>query len=447
MNRLRSLLSAKRFVPRRLFWRSFLIVLVPVVLLQGVVALIFLDRHLETVSRRLALAVAGDVAMLRDLYDRPADANRDWFFTEALVELQLETRLEPKARLTRLQEGFVRGLGARALFQAVSERIWEPVRIRREAKAERYRIEIGLGERGVLNVLVPEKRMRSSTTHIFFLWTIGAAILVVGVAVIFLRNQMRPISRLARAAEAFGKGRPFSDLKPSGAYEVRQATTAFLDMQARIHRQITQRTEMLAGVSHDLRTPLTRMRLELALLAEKHGAEADLNALESDVAEMERMIDEYLAFARGQEGEAPVESDIVELLDHVIENLRRNGGEVALESERPLVITLRPGAIQRCLTNLLDNAVRYGSRARVSVQRRASVIEITIDDDGPGIPPEAHEMVFRPFMRLASARDPNRGGAGLGLTIALDIARGHGGNLELADAPSGGLRVVLTLPV
>ena len=301
---------------------------------------------------------------------------------------------------------------------------------------------------GVLTLLTTVKRMRHSTTYLVILWMVGTALVVAVIAVIFLRNQIRPIRRLAAAADAFGKGRPVTDLKPSGAAEIRSAGAAFLEMQRRIQRQISQRTEMLAGVSHDLRTPLTRVRLQLALLADANPeSRGEIAESEQDLLLMEHMIDEYMAFARGQGGEAPVDTDLAEIIDDVAGNARRHGSPVSLAVERPLVMALRPNAIRRCLTNLVENAVHYGAQVQISAARRDDVVAVTVEDDGPGIPEDQREEVFKPFFRLDGARNPRTGGAGLGLSIARDVARGHGGDIRMSGGTLGGLRAELRLPV
>jgi two-component system osmolarity sensor histidine kinase EnvZ len=275
------------------------------------------------------------------------------------------------------------------------------------------------------------------------MWMVGTAVVLLAVAVVFLRNQIRPIQRLAQAAEAFGKGREVGDFRPSGATEVRQASAAFLAMRERILRQIGQRTEMLAGVSHDLRTPLTRMKLQLALL----GLRPEVAELKRDVAEMEKMIAGYLAFARGQESEATVATDLPALLNDVVATMRRHGGDIRLKSGSDITVPIRPNAFRRCLVNLIENALRHGRRVEVSAVRRGGAVEIAIDDDGPGVPADRREDVFRPFYRLDESRNPATGGVGLGLTIARDVIRGHGGEIELGTAPIGGLRALLRLPV
>jgi two-component system osmolarity sensor histidine kinase EnvZ len=271
---------------------------------------------------------------------------------------------------------------------------------------------------------------------------VGTSLVLFAVASVFMRNQVRPIRRLARAMDRFGKGREPGDFRPAGATEVRQAAAAFNVMRERIQRMISQRTEMLAGVSHDLRTPLTRLKLELAMLQGK-----DVEAMRSDVADMERMLNEYLAFARGEGTEAMSETDVGELLAEVVEGARRQGAEVALETDRGMVVPARPNALKRCLTNVVANAIAHGHRVSVHAGRRGDAIEITVDDDGPGIPADKREEVFRPFYRLEGSRSRETGGTGLGLTIARDVMRGHGGDIKLDASPWGGLRAKLRLPI
>jgi len=262
------------------------------------------------------------------------------------------------------------------------------------------------------------------------------------VAAIFLRNQVKSLRRLAAAAESFGKGRPVSFTKAEGALEVRQAAAAFIRMRARIERQIRQRTEMLAGVSHDLRTPLTRMKLALELL----GNDPAAAGLKADVVEMERLIKLYLEFARGEGTETPVETDISELVEEIAAASRRENMAITIEQASRLVVPVRPEALRRCLNNLVANAGRYGTHVWLSSEPVENGVDILIDDDGPGIPTDERERVFQPFVRLDASRNPATGGIGLGLTIARDVARSHGGEVRLEDSPHRGLRARVHLP-
>jgi two-component system, OmpR family, osmolarity sensor histidine kinase EnvZ len=438
----------KHLTPKGLFWRSLLILLIPMVLLQGVVAYIFFERHWDTVSRRLALGLTGDIIyVMRTMQKYPEDEFREWTLRAAHREMQINAVFEKGAQLPAEAPPLGSSNMDRMLHHALSERLIIPFHIdtRRDDKNISVRIEL---KEGVLDILTPRKRMFSTTVYIFVLWMVGTALVVTAIAIFFLRNQIQPIRRLARAAEAFGKGREEVDFKPGGASEIRQAAAAFIDMRGRIARHIDQRTEMLAGVSHDLRTPLTRIKLQLTMLRESSpDTGAEISDLESDIAEMEKMIDEYLAFARGQGGEAPVPADLSALLSDIVEGARRNGTVLELDAEAALNLPLQPNAIKRCLTNLIDNAVRYGEQVEIRARRVGESVEVLVEDDGPGIPPESIEDVFKPFYRLDNSRNPNYAGAGLGLAIARDVARSHGGDIMLQKSALGGLRAVLRLPV
>ena len=438
----------RSLTPKGLFWRSLLILLIPMVLLQGVVAYIFFERHWDTVSRRLALGLTGDIIyVMRTMQKYPEDEFREWTLRAAHREMQINAVFEAGAKLPEIAPELSGRNMDRMLHHALSERLVIPFHIdtRRDDRNISIRIEL---QEGVLNILAPRKRMFSTTIYIFVLWMVGTAVVVTAIAIFFLRNQIQPIRRLAAAAEAFGKGRSEVEFKPAGASEIRQAAAAFIDMRGRIARHIDQRTEMLAGVSHDLRTPLTRIKLQLAMLRQNTPqAGGEISDLESDIAEMEKMIDEYLAFARGQGAEAPEPVDLLAMIGEVVEGARRHGGTVLLEAGEALTLPLRPNAIKRCLTNLVDNAVRYGEHVEVKARLRGDTVEVSVADDGPGIPPESLEDVFKPFYRLDDSRNPNYAGAGLGLAIARDVARGHGGDILLRRSSTGGLCAVLRLPV
>jgi two-component system osmolarity sensor histidine kinase EnvZ len=294
---------------------------------------------------------------------------------------------------------------------------------------------------GVLEAQAPRKRLYTSTIYLFVLWLVGTAVLLFAIAAMFMRNQVRAIRRLAGAAEAFGMGRDRGPIKLEGATEVRQAAAAFNRMQARILRFLAQRTEMLAGVSHDLRTPLTRLRLALAVLPATPELRDDIAEMTADVAEMERMIAGYLAFARGEGTEQAQPVDLASLMEEVATGARRAGASIALDSPAGIVVSLRPDAARRALTNLVDNARRHGHHVRLAVERLDRAVQLIIDDDGPGIPPDRRESVFRAF------ESGPGGGTGLGLTIARDIVRAHGGEIMLEDSPLGGLRARMRLPV
>jgi two-component system osmolarity sensor histidine kinase EnvZ len=299
----------------------------------------------------------------------------------------------------------------------------------------------------VLEILVPHDRVTVSQPDIFILWMVVSALVLVTVAILFLRNQVRPIERLARAADAFGKGRDVPDFKPYGAIEVRRAAQAFLTMRERLERYLQQRTEMLAGVSHDLKTPLTRMRLQLAMM----GPSPDIDAMRRDIIEMEHMLDEYLEFARGEGGEHSELCDLAALAREAAERAVRarmaERSRLTLAMPEPVQLSARRRALGRCITNLVDNALKHGKNVEVSVVRDERFAQIVVDDDGPGIPEDKREEAFRPFHRLDEGRNLQTGGVGLGLAIARDIARAHGGDLLLDASPQGGLRAIVRLPI
>ncbi len=433
----------KHFLPRTLFGRALLIIVTPLVLLQLVAAYIFFERHWDTVGRHMALALAGDVAMMIKMIQAfPDESDQAYILWTAHMYLGLESRIEPGATLPAAEpeDGF--GLLRPVLTRALEARLARPFRIDTDTQPKHVIISVQLDDR-VLHVTASQKRVFSSTTYIFIMWMVGTSIVLLAIAIFFLRNQLRPIRRLARAAEGFGKGLEVPNFKPEGATEVRQAAAAFLQMRERIQRQIAQRTELLAGVSHDLRTPLTRMKLQLAMA----GDGAQIASLEADVGEMEKMIDGYLAFARGEESETPAPTDLGGLLAEVVASARRKGGDIALTWDGPVEMSVRPHALKRCFTNLVDNALRHGDHLAVTLSRDGDTVEITIDDDGPGIPEEEREEVFKAFYRLDASRNLETGGVGLGLTIARDVVRSHGGDIVLEDAPMGGLRALVRLPV
>ena len=433
----------KSLVPRGLFGRSLLIIVVPLVLLQGVTALIFYERHWDAVSRRLALGLAGDIAVvIQSLRESPDPGQQERFLSFAEPNMELEIALEPEAILPNVAPLVTNRILDRMLTRALGERLVYPFQIDTRGFGEKVQIRVQLPD-SVLTVMTPRKRLFSSTTYIFVMWMVGTALILIGIAVYFLRNQMKPIRRLATAAENFGKGRPVPEFKPEGAREIRQAATAFIEMRERIQRQIQQRTEMLAGVSHDLRTPLTRMKLQLAMLGDDKAA----RSLSSDVDEMERMIGEYLAFARGEGSEEVRLTPLGDLLRDVTAGALRQGSTIEAQLAGELTARVRPGAFKRCVTNVVENAMRHAERITLEAIRRDDVIEIIIEDDGPGIPEADRTAVFKPFYRLDPSRNPETGGAGLGLAIARDVMHAHGGEILLGEATLGGLRVELRLPV
>jgi two-component system, OmpR family, osmolarity sensor histidine kinase EnvZ len=429
----------KRLLPRTLFGRSLLIIVTPLILVQVIATWIFYDRVWDTVARRLSSAVAGEIAeVVQDMNVFTDEASRTRNLDRAGRATELEYIYWARERLP---SGMVSAAGEEPLAAALNERVRRPFQIDDEFDPRDILVTIALPD-GVLQVAVPKKRLFTPTTYIFVLWMSGSSLVLFAVATLFMRNQVKSLQRLASAAESFGKGRDVPNFRLAGATEVRRVGAAFLLMRERIQRQISQRTEMLAGVSHDLRTPLTRMKLALEFLDDN----SSVAELKSDVIQMQGMVQGYLDFARGEGGETPREIDLPMLLEEVVANARRDGAPVTIAAPEAFAISLRPDAMKRCIANLIANARRYGSHVWVAAVPVRDGIDILVDDDGPGIPTHRRDDVFRPFFRLDAARSPQSGSVGLGLTIARDVALSHGGDIMLEESPQGGLRVRVHLP-
>ena len=432
----------KKVLPRTLLGRSLLIISIPLVLVLAVALQIFYGSHLNVVSRRFSGAVAGEIAIVIDMMDRFPD-HSGWAMRHAYDSLDLVMRFVPGAPLPPADKDSAMLLGPLDddLAEALRQRVGRPFRTDWTSDPQSVLIAVQLDD-GTLLVEVPRKRLYTGTIYIFVAWLGGTALLLFGIAALFMRNQVRAIRRLAAAAEAFGMGRDIGPIKPEGAAEVRQAATAFNRMQERIRRFLQQRTEMLAGVSHDLRTPLTRLRLALAMMPAGEELRQDVAEMSADVDEMEQLIGSYLAFARGEGAEQAKPTDLSAMLEDVAAGARRAGARVTVEAPEALVLLLRADAARRALTNLVDNARRHSRRIALSAARLGErSVQVLIDDDGPGIPPAEREAAFRPFASGTA------GGTGLGLTISRDIVRAHGGEIELEDSPLGGLRARVRLPV
>ncbi len=430
-----------RLLPRSLFGRSLIIIVTPLVLLQIVSTWVFYEHHWNIMLKRLAGGVAGEIALAIDAMGRfPGDAAQATLLKLLAERTDLRATVAPGAVLETPPQPPPAARLDRALARALEKRVGRPFRFDTETFDAEIVIKVQL-EDGVLHVVAPRRRLFSATTTFWVMWMVGTSMILFAIAGLFMRNQVRPMRRLAEAADAFGKGREAGEPKLAGASEVRQATVAFRRMRERIRRQVTQRTDMLAGVSHDLRTPLARMKVALALLPENE----DTRELGADIAEMEAMLEAYLAFARGEGQEVPVETDLGDLVEDVVTGARRAGGSIDLRIAGAPRMPVRANAVRRCLANLIDNAMRYGGQVWIACGLQGGWFEIAIDDDGPGVPADDRDKLFRPFYRRAPAEDP--GGVGLGLSIARDVVQSHGGDIRLIDSPEGGLGVRVRLPV
>jgi two-component system osmolarity sensor histidine kinase EnvZ len=435
---------ADRHSPQTLFARALIIIVVPMLLLQALSAWWFYSQRGDNVTNRLALLLVRDLRLLIALRTEfPDDVHRYWIINRARTDLLLNVRFRGGI-VPPFQSPAYFDIVAREVQGALDADLRRPYYLNNTVGNDQLMIEIQVSDGEVMEVYVPYLRLTFGSSFAYVLAQVGLALVLFGLAIWFMRRELVPIEHLGVAADALGKGRDIPDIAfKGGTREVRNAATAFQTMKIRLSRSIQQRTEMLAGVSHDLRTPLTRMKLSLALLPES----AETRELADDVADMERMIEGYLAFARGEGDEEPAPADLSEILEDVAAGARRDSAEITVGWAGDMNVELRPVAIKRCLTNLVANALRHATRAEIHASRGKTSIEITVDDDGPGIPEDRYEDVFRPFVRLDESRNVDTGGSGLGLTIARDIARSHGGDVTLGKSPLGGLRVVVRLPV
>ena len=433
----------KSVMPKGLYARSLLIIILPMVVLQSVVAFMFMDRQWSLVTRYLSSAVTQEIATLIEVYKTyPQGADRAQLRRIAQDRLGLAVDFLPATALPPPgPKPFFSQLD-QALSEDIRKQIGLPFWIDTVGRSSIVEIRIKLPDT-VMRVFAHRADTYDSNSWVFLIWMVATSLVLLAVAILFLRNQIRPIVRLADAAEAFGKGREAPNFRPRGATEVRRAAAAFLEMKSRIERAIEQRTTMLAGVSHDLRTVLTRFKLELALI----GETAESEAIKKDVDEMAGMLEAYLAFARGDSGEQSAPTDIAALLDGLKVDTERDGHRVSVAFHGQPEVTVRPAAFKRCFANLVSNAARFASTVAITGHRDHRWLTVTVDDNGPGIPPQLREEVFKPFLRLDDARNQDEGGTGLGLAIARDIARSHGGDIALGDSPLGGLRATVRVPV
>jgi two-component system osmolarity sensor histidine kinase EnvZ len=436
----------KRLLPRGLFGRSLIIIVAPMVMLQAIVTYAFFVRHYDIVTRHMAQGAAADVTYLVALKEE-----RPWDKTHANM-------LDLAARTFGYQASFSTGdhlnapyarfmpVFTNAMNAVFANHFGESYHFTSRRIDKYVDLKVQLND-GVLRIMIPQDRLIASNADIFILWMVGSSLVLIAVAILFLRNQVRPIERLAYAAEAFGKGQSVPGFKPYGATEVRRAAQAFLTMRSRIERYVQQRTEMLAGVSHDLKTPLTRLRLQLAMLDDG----VDTTPMREDLREMEHMLDEYLEFARGEGGEDAESADVSEIVKEAAAAAVRarpdKAARLSVDAHENISLPVRRNALRRCAANLIDNALKHGAQVSVSLAHTARFVEIFVDDDGPGIPTDRREEAFRPFHRLDQGRNLQTGGVGLGLAIARDIARAHGGDLILDKSAMGGLRAAIRLPM
>tara|TARA_B100000427_G_scaffold315900_1_gene310440 strand:+ start:61 stop:1374 length:1314 start_codon:yes stop_codon:yes gene_type:complete len=427
----------KKILPRRLFYRALLIVAVPIIGLQLIISVVFFDSLWIKTNKGMTRALVGEIKTFMNAYENE-EYNKEFLIILFREHLDFNVKYEP----------------SKILPKANMERWFSPIdrTLRRELKSQlanywfdttsyKNLIDIRIKyKEGYFQFLVPKERVTSSSARIFALWITLPAFLLISIAIIFLKNQTRPIINLAKASEKFGRGEDVEDFRPSGALEIRQAGYEFDKMRKRIIRHLNQRSEMLSGISHDLRTPLTRMKLQLTFVKDKKISEK----LSNDIIEMEKMLNEYLQFSSLRSKETTETFDISELITNTVEKYEKN--EIIIDLPERVYLDGRKNLIQRCLNNLIDNSIKYSSNILISLKKTANSITITIDDDGPGIVESERENVFKPFYKINKSRSDSKSSVGLGLSIASDIIRSHGGNIKLETSPKKGLRAKIFLP-
>jgi len=428
----------KKFLPKRLFYRSLLIVAVPIIGLQLIISIVFFDSLWIKTNKGLTRALVGEIDTIIDIYNNENEYNKkkltDLYNQNFNFSIRfLENTKLPDIKVERWFSPMDRTL-RRELKPKINE-FWFNTTSYKEVIDLRIKFKDG-----VLQIFFPKERVQASSIRIFALWITLPAFLLIAVAIIFLKNQTRPIINLARASEKFGRGEIVKDFIPSGALEIRQAGYEFDRMRKRIIRHLNQRSEMLSGISHDLRTPLTRMKLQLAFIKDEKISKK----LSNDITEMEKMLNEYLKFSSSRSTEKTETFDLSELLETIVQKYEKK--EITTDIPERVYLDGRKNLIQRCLNNLIDNSIKYSEKTLISLKKSSSNITITVDDDGPGIPQNERENVFKPFYKIDKSRGDSKSSVGLGLSIASDIVRSHGGNILLETSPKDGLRVKIFLP-
>ena len=431
--------SSKKFkdiLPKGLYSRSLLIIIVPVVVLQGILTFVFLDRHWQLVTRKLSSAVASEIATFVDVapslgLNKVVELSKKFYDAEVnyIPNQKLINNIPKPINL-------VENTLSKELSKIMTDNFWV------DAHTYEKRVIVQIEkEGGIYEFTIPRRNVYATNSHIFLVWMVISSLLLVSVAVIFMRQQIKPIEKLSKAAQQFGLGKKMENFKPSGATEVRRAAEAYLKMQERIERFIEQRTLMLAGVSHDLRTPLTRLKLQLEMLSDD---KTNIELL-SDVNEMQKMLENYLDFAEDVTREKAIKTDLKQMIKEIInsESIENKVIEFNVKNDKPIFFECRAIAMKRCITNLLNNACSYGDDIRVALEKKKDVIDISIEDNGPGIDKTDYDKAIKPFIRLDSSRNQNIPGSGLGLSISQDITSNHGGKLMMSRSNLGGLKVQL----
>ena len=432
----KNLRKFKDVLPKGLYSRSLLIIIIPVVVLQGILTFVFLDRHWQLVTRKLSSAVASEIATFIDVVPS-LGLNKVIELSERFYDA--EVNYIPNKKIISNPPkpiNLVENTLSKELSKNMNNSFW----VDAHTYEKRVIVQIEKKE-GIYEFIIPRRNVYATNSHIFLVWMVISSLLLVSVAVIFMRQQIKPIEKLSKAAQQFGLGKKMENFKPSGATEVRRAAEAYLKMQERIERFIEQRTLMLAGVSHDLRTPLTRLKLQIEMLSDD---KTNIELL-SDVNEMQKMLENYLDFAEDVTREKATKTDLKKMINEIIdsESAKSKTIEFNIKNDEPIFFECRTIAMKRCITNLLNNACSYGDRVRIALEKKKDVIDISIEDNGPGIDKSDYDKAIKPFIRLDSSRNQNIPGSGLGLSISQDITSNHGGKLIMSKSNLGGLKVQL----
>ena len=432
--------TLKKNFPRGLFTRSLIIIIAPIVLLQAILTFVFLERHWQLVTKKLSSSVVSEIGMMMDMQKNneliEISSNAKKFY-DINLRLLTNQRIDNDFRLPA-------NLVEKTLSQELQKSLNNKYSIEDVPEEKKVIINIEV-ENGILEFVIPRRNVYATNSHIFLVWMVISSILILSIAILFLRQQIKPIEKLAKAAESFGIGRKIKNFKPTGATEVRKAADAYIKMQERIEKFLEQRTLMLAGVSHDLRTPLTRIKLQLEMYSNQKGN----NELLKDVNEMQYMLETYLDFSQTASSEEDTEVDLKELIDNIISTSKEKSKIISLKPTnlKNIKYICKKIALKRCIINLINNAKAFGDEILISLDESNKEITITIEDNGPGIPKKDYEKALRPFQRLDSSRNQNIAGSGLGLSISQEIMNSIGGNIKLSKSKLGGLKVIIALPL
>ena len=427
----------KDILPKQLFYRGLLIVALPIIILQITISIVFFDSLWIKTNKGMTKALVSEIKTFIDAYDND-ETNKDFIIILFKDHLDLNIKYEKNNTLpTRLDERWFSPIDRtlRRELKSKSLDYWF------DTTAFKQLIDLKIGYKdGYFQFFIPRSRLTSTSARIFALWITLPAILMIAIAIIFLKNQTRPIIKLAQASEKFGRGEEIEEFRPSGALEIRKAGYEFDKMRKRIIRHLNQRSEMLSGISHDLRTPLTRIKLQLSFIKDKEI----VKKLSEDVLEMEKMLNEYLQFTRAGVKEKTEKFNLINLIKLTIK--KYNNLNIIFKNKNKLYFYGRKNHIQRCINNLINNSIKYGTKISIKVESFKNNVVIYIEDNGPGIPTSEYENVFKPFYKIDKSRSDSKSSVGLGLSISSDIVRSHGGNIELSKSKMGGLKVKISLP-